>query len=458
MAEPVQHERVMRLNARSVRARRFVLYWMQSAQRAECNHALEYAIDRANEMRQPVVVFFGLAPDYPEANARHYRFMLEGLRETERALADRGVRLVVRRGSPDSLAAAIAKDASLVVVDREYLRLPREWRFRAAGKLECPLVQVETNVVVPVEEASAKEEYSAATIRPKIARALGRFLAPLREREPRVASSGMDFRSLDLSDIDALLRRLRVDASVPPSPVFTGGASEARRRLRLFIRSKLDSYPKLRNDPNAACTSDMSPYLHFGQISPLEIALEVTKSGSPAAGDYLEELVVRRELGVNFVYFNERYDDYAALPDWARRTLRERAHDRREYLYRAEDLENARTHDPYWNAAQNEMRVTGKMHNYLRMYWGKKILEWMRTPEEAFATALRLNNRWELDGRGAGGFAGVAWCFGKHDRPWKRRPVFGMIRYMNEAGLRRKFDADAYASRIEKLGTALRDI
>ncbi len=161
---------------------------------------------------------------------------------------------------------------------------------------------------------------------------------------------------------------------------------------------------------------------------------------------------------MNFVYFNERYDDYAALPDWARRTLRERAHDRREYLYRAEDLENARTHDPYWNAAQNEMRITGKMHNYMRMYWGKKILEWMRTPEEAFATALRLNNRWELDGRGAEGFAGVAWCFGKHDRPWKRRPIVGMIRYMNAAGLRRKFDADAYASRIEKLGTARRDI
>jgi deoxyribodipyrimidine photo-lyase len=451
MKDSIQKERVMRLNARSVGKGRFVLYWMQAAQRAECNHALEYAIERANELGLPVVVFFGLTGSYPEANARHYRFMLEGLRETERALAGRGIRLVAHAGSPEALVVPLAKDASLVVVDREYLRLPREWRFRAAGTLACPLLQVETNVVVPIEEASAKEEYAAATIRPKIRRALERFLVPLRERAPRIPSLDLDLSALDLSDVDALVRRLRVDASVPPSPVFTGGASEARRRLRLFIRSKLDSYPKLRNDPNAACTSDMSPYLHFGQISPLEIALEVTKSGSPAAGEYLEELIVRRELGMNYVYFNERYDSYGGLPEWARRTLREHARDRREYLYDAEDLENARTHDPYWNAAQNEMRITGKMHNYMRMYWGKKILEWMPSPETAFETALRLNNRWELDGRDAGGFAGVAWCFGKHDRPWKRRPVFGMIRYMNAAGLRRKFDADAYARRIEEI-------
>jgi deoxyribodipyrimidine photo-lyase len=451
MKGSIQKERVMRLNARSVGKGRFVLYWMQAAQRAECNHALEYAIERANELGLPVVVFFGLTGSYPEANARHYRFMLEGLRETERALAGRGIRLVARAGSPEALVVPLAKDASLVVVDRESLRLPREWRFRAAGTLACPLLQVETNVVVPIEEASAKEEYAAATIRPKIRRALERFLVPLRERAPRIPSLDLDLSALDLSDVDALVRRLRVDASVPPSPVFTGGASEARRRLRLFIRSKLDSYPKLRNDPNAACTSDMSPYLHFGQISPLEIALEVTKSGSPAAGEYLEELIVRRELGMNYVYFNERYDSYGGLPEWARRTLREHARDRREYLYDAEDLENARTHDPYWNAAQNEMRITGKMHNYMRMYWGKKILEWMPSPETAFETALRLNNRWELDGRDAGGFAGVAWCFGKHDRPWKRRPVFGMIRYMNAAGLRRKFDADAYARRIEEI-------
>lgn len=451
MAESIHNERVMPLNARGVRTGRFVLYWMQAAQRAECNHALEYAIERADELRLPVVVFFGLTARYPEANERHYRFMLEGLRETERSLAARGMRFVAREGSPERLVPAIAKEAALVVVDRDYVRSTREWRFRAAAKLACPLVQVETNVVVPIESVSEKEEYAAATIRPKIRRVLERFLAPLPEREPRIRSLGIDLPSVDLADADAVLRRLGVAGGVAPSPDFRGGASEARRRLRLFVRNKLDDYPSLRNDPNASCTSDMSPYLHFGQISPLAIALEIRKSGSPAADAYLEELIVRRELGVNFVYYNERYDRYDGLPEWARRTLRERARDRREYVYGPEDLETARTHDPYWNAAQNEMRLTGKMHNYMRMYWGKKILEWMPSPETAFETALRLNNRWELDGRDPNGFAGVAWCFGKHDRPWKGRPVFGMVRYMNAAGLRRKFDADAYARRIEHL-------
>ena len=454
MKEPVQTERIMLLNAKRVRKGRFVLYWMQASQRAGCNHALEHAIARANELRQPVVVLFGLTAGFPEANARHYRFMIEGLQETARALEARGMRFVAREGPPAALAVSLAKDASLVVVDRDYLRVTRGWRFEVAGRLACPLVQVESNVVAPIEEVSAKEEYAAATIRPKIHRVLARLLVPLAEREPALTSLDIDLPSLDISDVDAVLRRLGVDSERPPALGFRGGPGEARRRLRLFVEKKLDSYPALRNDPNAACTSDMSPYLHFGQISPLEIALEVMKSGGPAADAYLEELIVRRELGANFVYYNDRYDSYEALPEWARRTLREHASDRREYRYGEEELDGARTHDPYWNAAQNEMRLTGKMPNYLRMYWGKKILEWMPTPRRAFETALRLNNRWELDGRDAGGFAGVAWCFGKHDRPWKRRPVFGMIRYMNAAGLRRKFDADAYARGIERLAVS----
>ncbi len=451
----VQHERIKPLNDRAVAPGGFVLYWMQAAQRAECNHALEYAIERANALALPVLVYFGLTERYPEANERHYRFMLEGLADARGALEKRGIKLVVRAvPSPEKGAVELSKDAALVVVDRDYLRHTRAWRAAAARRMECPLIQVETNVVVPVEEASPREEYAAATIRPKIMEKLDRFMTPPRTRTPRRDSLGLRIPSLDVSDAGGVLARLKIDRSVGGVEIPRGGTSEAKKRLRAFVATKLSRFADSRNDPNADALSGMSPYLHFGQISPLSVALEVAKKGGPGSKEYLEELVVRRELSMNFVFYNERYDTFEGLPDWARKTLRERAKDRREYVYDEEAFENARTHDPYWNAAQDEMRVTGTMHGYMRMYWGKKILEWSRAPEEGYRIALALNNRYELDGRDPNGYAGVAWCFGKHDRPWQRRAVFGMVRYMNANGLRRKFDADAYVERVARLTSA----
>jgi deoxyribodipyrimidine photo-lyase len=197
--------------------------------------------------------------------------------------------------------------------------------------------------------------------------------------------------------------------------------------------------------------SDISPYLHFGQISPLYVALEVANAAGvrkEAREAYLEQLIVRRELSMNFVNFNDHYDSYDCIPSWAKRTLAEHESDRRQYEYSVEELEQGRTHDPYWNAAQREMVDSGKMHNYMRMYWGKKIIEWTPKPEDAFRAALYLNNKYELDGRDPNGFTGVAWCFGKHDRPWQERKVFGKVRYMNAEGLRRKFDMDAYLRKV----------
>ena len=196
---------------------------------------------------------------------------------------------------------------------------------------------------------------------------------------------------------------------------------------------------------------DLGPYLHFGQISPVEIVREVRAASAPDAAKaaFIEQVTVRRELAVNFVFYNPGYDQYeSAVPSWARQTLSEHQKDRRPYLYSADALEQAKTHDPYWNAAQMEMVASGKMHNYMRMYWGKKIMEWTRTPEEAFHIMLMLNNRYELDGRDPNGFAGVAWCFGRHDRPWGERPVFGKVRYMNAEGLKRKFAINDYVNRI----------
>ena len=447
----IQEERIRQLNDGRIAAGRFVVYWMQASQRVECNHALEYAIERANELALPVVTFFGLTESFPEANERHYRFMLEGLAEVRGALERRGIKLIVRRASPEKGVLELSRDAALVVVDRDYVRHTKAWRRRAARGLSCPLVQVETNAVVPVEEASSKEEYSAATMRPKITRKLDRFMVPLRPRAPARDSLGLDISSIDVSDVDGVLAALKIDRSVPPVSGLRGGTGEAKRKLAAFIASGLRRYAELANDPNADCRSRVSSYLHFGQISPLAVALAISKNGGRGAKAYLEELIVRRELAINFVEYNERYDSFEGLPDWTRKTFAAHERDAREYLYNYGKLKAARTHDPYWNAAQEEMRITGAMHGYMRMYWGKKILEWSRTPEEAYRTALRLNNSYELDGRDPNGFAGVAWCFGKHDRPWRGRDVFGTVRYMNANGLRRKFDADAYVERIGRL-------
>jgi deoxyribodipyrimidine photo-lyase len=445
----IQKERVRPLNNEKERSRDYVLYWMQASQRTEYNHALEYAAGQANARRKPLVVYFGLTEHFPEANERHYAFLLEGLKGTAQALEERGVRFVLRIGSPDEGAAAMSQRADLVVVDRGYLRVERQWRKAAASRVDCPLIQVETNAVVPLEQASPKEEFAARTIRPKIKRQLEKYLVPIKTVPLRKDSLQLDLETLDPGDPEGLLARLAVDRSVGRVRGFRGGTGEAKKRLREFIAGKLSAYPEMRNDPNADGVSNMSPYLHFGQISPLYIALQVLKSGNKAADVYLEELIVRREISQNFVYYNRQYDQFVGLPSWAVQTLRDHQKDKREAVYSMNELEAAATPDPYWNAAQREMVRTGKMHNYMRMYWGKRIIEWSRTPEEAFRAALSLNNKYELDGRDANGFAGVAWCFGKHDRPWPGHPVLGTVRVMKAAGLRRKFDADAYTRKYE---------
>ncbi len=447
----IQRERIRVLNQKRERRGEYVLYWMQASQREECNHALEYAIERANEMHVPMVVFFGVTDRFPEANERHYRFMLEGLRGTRDALEGRGIRMVVRGVSPEKGVVDLARRASVVVVDRGYLRIQRRWRREAAQRIACPMIQVESDVVVPVEEVSDHEEYAAATIRPKILKLREDYLVPLRRRPVRRDSLALRISGLDICDTAGVLNGLAVDRGVGPSPFYRGGTGEARRLLARFISTGLDTFAERRNDPNADSVSHMSPYLHFGQISPLYIALRVADRASPGSEPYLEELIVRRELSMNFCHYNRRYDSYAGLPAWCRATLEKHAADGREYVYSRAELEEARTHDPYWNAAQNEMRVTGKMHGYMRMYWGKKILEWRKSPADALRVALYLNNRYEIDGRDPNGFTGVAWCFGKHDRPWGERRVFGTVRYMNDRGLRKKFDADAYVARITRL-------
>ena len=442
--EMIQKERIKALNKKELKKGAYVLYWMQASQRAEYNHALEYAISKGNELHQPVIVFFGITDHFPDANERHYTFMLEGLREVKQSLEKRGILMVILLKSPEMGTVQLAKNASFVIVDRGYLRIQRRWRDVVANQIDCPLIQVESDVIVPVEETSPKEEYAAATIRPKIYKTLNHFLVPLKQSDPAVESLSLDFDSLDISDEGKAISKLHIDRTVQKVSSFQGGTQEARNHLEVFLEGKLDQFPELRNDPTLDYLSHMSPYLHFGQISPLFIALKASETKSPGTEAFLEELIVRRELSMNFVFYNEKYDLLEAVPEWAKKTLGSHKKDKRQYTYTPEELESAKTHDPYWNAAQREMVIKGKMHGYMRMYWGKKIIEWSKTPEEAFRIALYLNNKYELDGRDPNGFTSVAWCFGKHDRPWGERPIFGNVRYMNDKGLIRKFDADGY--------------
>ena len=447
----IQPERTKKLNDRKLKDGKYVLYWMQAAQRADYNHALEYSIRKANEMRKPVVVFFAITESFPEANQRHYYFMIEGLKQVQTALQHKGIQMVIWCKAPDLGTVVLAEEAALVVVDAGQLRIQRQWRENAARRVKCPLHEVETNLIVPVEQASDKENFSAGTFRPRITKQLDYYLAPLKHSRPKRDSLGLKFKSFNIANIDTAVSKLKIDRSVSRVTGFHGGTEEAKRRLGDFLRNRLKDFAELRNDPAADCLSNMSPYLHFGQISPLYIALGVSRTASPAKDAYLEELIVRRELSHNFVFYNRNYDSFACLPPWARNTLNYHRRDKREYVYTLAEFEAAKTHDPYWNAAQKEMVITGKIHGYMRMYWGKKILEWSKDPRTAFKIALYLNNKYELDGRDLNGFAGVAWCFGKHDRAWAERPVFGKIRYMNAAGLKRKFKPDAYVKNIQAL-------
>ncbi len=450
----IQSARITYINDRPEIDGDYILYWMQQSQRAQWNHALEFAVRKGNEKGQPVVVGFGLTDRYPEANSRHFRFMLEGLRETQKALGRRGILMILRFGAPDRVALDLSRRASLVVCDRGYLRHQHQWRETVALNAPCAAVRVESDVVVPVEMVSNKAEYAARTIRPRIKRLLDTFRVPLIHVRPHHSSMGLQLPGEDLSDLEDLMGRLQMDRSVPPvSRLFPGGTRAAMKRFRSFLATGLGQYDAHSNQPQTDHISGMSPYLHFGQVSALRLSLltdEAHHAGPENRAAFQEQLIVRRELAFNHVRFRKDYDTYETLPDWAKNTLHAHRDDFREYIYTPEQMEAGETHDLYWNAAMAEMRHTGFMHNHMRMYWAKKILEWRKTPEAAFKTALWLNNRYFLDGRDPNSYAGVAWTFGLHDRAWKERPVFGKVRYMNAAGLERKCDIRGYVRKVER--------
>ena len=435
---------------------RCVVYWMQRAQRALDNPALDVAVAAANILHRPVVIFFAPVPFYPHANLRHYTFLAQGIPDIAERARKRGIGFVLRRYPEHSLLKFCDEvKASLVIGDENPMREPRHWRELAAKKLSVPLWTVDADVIVP-SKLLEKEQYAARIIRPRLQKKLEQFLIPqanpkakVEWKKPRGLAALPDDGSLDLTE-----HWKKLDHSVQPVDSFRGGTTEAVKLLRDFVTHKLAHYPDRHGKPELDGTSRLSPYLHFGHIGPHTVALAVEKSHAPRAAkeDFLDQLITWRELSINFVHFNPLYDSIESAPDWAHRTLGEHARDNRPITYSREQLERAETYDDLWNAAQCQMLHAGWMHNYMRMYWAKKILEWSPSPAVGYQTAVYLNDKYFLDGRDPNGYAGIAWSIaGKFDRPWFERPIFGAIRYMSGEAARRKFDAGKYIGQMAEL-------
>ncbi len=434
----------------------YILYWMQGSQRLSDNRALTVSAEVANHLDKQLYIVFNFISDYPEANYRHYSFMYDGIKEIHKKLNNYGIRFIITKGDFIDNIKIWADKSVMTFTDKGYLKPQRSWRNSLSKKIKSPLIEIATNTVVPVQKVSNKEEYAAYTIRKKINKHLDKELFTWNLPELKNKNNLDHIQPENFYNKNDFLFSLNINNELPEIKNFSGGYSQAKLKLKSFVNNKLEDYQENSNDPDLNVQSNLSPYLHFGQISPREIALfikeesELNPNINPE--DFLEQLIIRRELSFNFVYYNKLYDTYPdALPDWAKKSLEIHVDDPREYIYNKTEFENAKTHDYYWNAAQLEHIYTGKIHNYMRMYWGKKILEWSPNPESAFNIALYLNNKYSLDGRDPNSYAGVAWCFGKHDRAWQEREVLGKTRYMNKNGLKRKFKMDKYIDRIKEV-------
>jgi len=430
-----------------------VVYWMSRDMRADDNWALTFAQELALKRGSPLGVVFSLTEDFLGAAIRQYGFLLRGLAEVEEKLSKKKIPFALLRGDPGEAISKFAEENSVgaVVTDFSPLKTKRSWNDKVVQSLAIPIYEVDAHNIVPCWRASPKQEYAARTFRPKIRRLLPEFCEdfPTLKVHPHPWDLG------DGADWDRIRRDLEVDRAVSEVDWIVPGASAAQKALGRFLKKKLSAYDRDRNDPTIEGQSDLSPYLHFGMISAQRVALEAARADADpkSKAAFLEELVVRRELSDNFCFYNPGYDSFEAFPDWAKKTLNDHRSDPREYLYDTKELEEATTHDDLWNAAQREMVLRGKMHGYLRMYWAKKILEWTPSPEEAQRVAIRLNDRYELDGRDPNGYVGVAWSIGGvHDRAWGEREVFGKVRYMSRRGAGSKFDVGAYVERVASLG------
>jgi len=439
----------------------YILYWMQSAQRSSYNHALNYAIDCANKKGLPLVVLFNIVPSYPEANLRHYTFMLEGLSELQKELETKDISFTITFGEIQNSIEPYLKEADTLVLDRGYLKPQRKMRndvYKLIVDKAYPIdiIQIETEVLIPVEALYPKAAYGAYVLRPSVMKKMFDYIDYKTDIELINKKKVVIDKSIDISNIEAFLSKLPIDQSVKPYERFKGGYSNAIKHLNTFLDEKLKIYD-LRSDPSLHIQSYISMYLQFGQIDIQDILNRlfkhpVYKNHSPLAEQFIEQLITRRELAYNFVTYHKDYDKFESMTEsWAYDTMRAHAQDIRTHIYTKEQIEYSQTHDIYFNAAMTEGRITGFMANYMRMYWAKKIMEWSSSMQDAYEIIVYLNNKYFIDGRNPNSYGNIAWNFGKHDRAWQERPIFGKIRYMNAQGLVRKFNMAAYVAYVNTL-------
>lgn len=447
-------ERIQRWDKSPEKRGKYILYRMQASVRFSFNLALNYAVEEANKRDLPLKILFTLNSSFPEANRRHFIFLCQGLMDFVEKAVHAGYDFILEIDATRDRIAHYLHHADLVVLDKGYLRIQRQWADEITEDSPVSVIMVEDNLLVPVSAVTNKQEWAARTLRPKLMKHYLYYLSDIVYENPAALNPHLrtDFTLAKTEDqLNYFLQRYH--GSSLPELSLKGGETESRNRWHDFLEMKFMNYSSDRNDPSLHGTSGISPYLHFGHTSPLALLSAMNEylqsQSEPAFFEesknvLIEQLIVRRELAFNYAWFNLDYDRYRGLPQWCLDTFQKHERDERPYLYTLEELENAQTHDPYWNRAMHEMISTGSMENTMRMYWGKKIVEWSSSAEEAYERAMYLNNKYFLDGRDANSFTGVGWCFGLHDRPWTERPVFGTIRYMNLAGLERKYKMKEY--------------
>jgi len=480
--------RLRRLNAARTNARgEYVLYWMQAYRRLERNHALDYALLCAEELERPLVVYEGLRLDYPWASARLHRFVLEGMQVNAARAFTLGLNywpfVETPKAPARGLLKTLAARASVVVSDDFPCFVAPRQSDALAQAVDVPVFAVDANSLVPLALLGAPAA-AAAHLRPRIHKAFAEawpYRAASAPKPGPAAARPVEapFDTWQASDLDAFLAGLPLDPSVPAVASSPGGSVAARARLETFLEKRLRGYAEDRSQPMPLETghaSGLSPYLHFGHISIEEVVgrvLGTTGDWTPAelrlhargkregfycddadVNAFLDEAITWRDVG--FHWHSKRRADAEslerALPEWALGTLLAHARDERAYLYSIEEWEAGLTHDALWNAAQRELVATGTIHSYLRMLWGKKVIEWSKSPSEAYETLLHLNNKYALDGRDPNSYAGILWCFGLYDRPWPGdRKVLGTIRYMSSENTARKFDLKPYLRYVQSL-------
>jgi len=444
----VKKERIRKLNSIELAKKGPVVYWMSRDQRVSDNWALLYASECAKEMGVPLVVCFCIREKFPFATERLIDFIFSGLVEVEDNLFKHGISFLMLVGEPfREIPRMILKlKASMLVRDFNPLKYSKVWNKQLLDEIEIPIYEVDAHNVVPVWVASKKQEFGAYTIRPKIHKLLPDYLEDFSKLP--IFKNNLRLKRVNWGSIRS---KIDFDKSIKSVTWIKSGEKAGKMALKRFIDDGLRGYALGRNDPVVSAQSGLSPYFHFGQLSAQRAALEIRAShaGSESGKAFFEELVIRRELADNFCFYNEYYDSPKGFPDWAKKTISEHKHDKREYVYTLDEFENSRTHDPLWNAAQIEMVITGKMHGYMRMYWAKKILEWTKNVDDAMSFSIYLNDKYELDGRDPNGYTGIAWSIGGvHDRAWFNRKIFGKIRYMSFGGAKSKFDVEKYINKF----------